>query len=1617
MKTLKLCVHQKKFKDDDILINPKEFTSVGEGDVLEVYNPDNDYRRLLLQVQSLSEDFQQKDTVSIEQSIATAFHLRAYKDVCVNKIDSKSVALDLVELLYKEQYYSRSDMWRLRQNLVGTCVYLNKKVEFAEMRAQVNEMWSKGDRVTCGVIWDDTRVVFRSSTAVVQIFIQMSSEMWDFDINGDLYFEKAVNGFLTDLFAKWKEQNCCHDVTIVLFSRTFYDAKSLDEFPPHLRECLQTDHRGRIFEDFYRVVIQNERYDEWTNTLKLLRKYFNSYNERVVFYHRNEGHHMPRSWNSTAMQGNFLETLNMSLNLFENYYLDRNFDRTGKVSVVITPGPGVFEVKRELTNITKQRTIDCGVGSDLVCMGEQPLHAAPLFKFHSSKCASSIEVGDDYNIPHWMNHSYYASKNQIEMHNNSSFVPRIKPPPELLQRLAEKSNDPVKDTIPQTSYDSDDDKFPFVDYKEYDSQIFKLPSRNSTRVSFSQSSNLYSTHGVKRHPKTLAEARQQHRPRTRNLSDEFVSQTSEIVEEGTSKDMSWIKSNSSVLHVSSNGSLSQMTSNSCISQATGNSCISQATGNSCISPAVSIPSRSSSGDDISSSVGCYPIQEKTQPCGSVDSSEGEDYPFRRLVVGSAGSPIGHSRRSLLNYRPHRALINPFAPSRMRFKMTSNRRRWVHAFPTDPQGAAVQPHHVHIQSSSYHSDEEHDYGLQTLTPEVVQAAQLAVQARKRVSVSRQESQETETPDFAGQDSAIDIFSRSPTQNESRAMMNNMYQQLSSSSASSETVKPTLGSHSLGHSNHRGRRDRFWMWGTGEQEWSPDMTTGWDWRPLSQNETNNTGSQLIKTIISADMNSQNFCAGISVDWKSLTIPATLPITTDFFPDKRSLHYDYVVSDYSLLPDDNSDYGSKTSHTEDESFYRRKPPSTVQVFKELISQRLAQGFQMIKYSKNGSPGEAVHMGSSPQYTHTTGLMRSQPQTVQSEEYYLSIGRIFHKLTLTGAAITVTRYRPRHPQLELLHEYQYRFQAPDSYSYEVSFTKFRNQRLENYNWNYLDQYICTRGEGDYGLIDTLKYWRSRFFVLPCNNPATKKITDGSSRCDIYEEKSPSELNTMINGFVKMVEILNKLKRSQTRRSKVVPQPDSPASTNTDSSPGKPTEQESQKEKEDRLSMSSTSSKLIEALLDDKDGLFFLPKQTGLPQNCFISEEAVSWCQQFVHGVTTIDHAVTLMQRLMDDKLVYHSSGNDKHKFIYGFYIYCIPPSKGKPETLNLPYPNCHYNMLFQNEVMEVTCVPTSDADEEQTAEGSGKFFLPDTTQQESDSSHSANVTIEDWRVQTGMVKQGWGQQLATLLHKYVNVDVDAGKSKRPEWATARYHAYYSPACAFELQVQWMVTTGCLLGDLVYTWMRKAGSCGFHLLPVPVDPFALPNTENSDPLRGPIFVPLKISSLLDANNEIFCDCEKIQQERILQLQEAIIRRYGFMKTHIDLQKAGYKAESVKSDDLLNQYVHCTGGMFVLIPDSQLSSSVTSDRHYSPRFTKKSSSDLHKDYIARQQSNVEEAKSETGGIGFLWSWNFLLSKRWRSGNTGDEHFQDKMLADFRRFCSNEDGRLTEFWEEYQGKRL
>lgn len=138
---------------------------------------------------------------------------------------------------------------------------------------------------------------------------------------------------------------------------------------------------------------------------------------------------------------------------------------------------------------------------------------------------------------------------------------------------------------------------------------------------------------------------------------------------------------------------------------------------------------------------------------------------------------------------------------------------------------------------------------------------------------------------------------------------------------------------------------------------------------------------------------------VDWKSLTIPACLPITTDYFPDKRALQIDYVVSLYSLLPDSvNADFAQQRSIC-------KKPLTTTEVFRELISQRLAQGFQLILMSQSAEQNSYVPMAKG-----SNSVLRNRAAGAEaSESYYLSIGRLFHKISLSGNTISVTRYRPR--------------------------------------------------------------------------------------------------------------------------------------------------------------------------------------------------------------------------------------------------------------------------------------------------------------------------------------------------------------------------------------------------------------------------------------------------------------------------------------------------------------------------------------------------------------------------------------------------------------------------------
>ncbi|XP_065647417.1 GATOR1 complex protein DEPDC5 isoform X3 [Hydra vulgaris] len=436
IKNWMLGVHEQSFSPNCNVILYKDYPGLVVGDVLEIYHADGEFSRLLVDVSIGSLAPQQKGSIGISviKSLATAFELRQYQDVCVNKVEKSDVTLDMVELIFKDHFVTRSDCWRLHQSLIGSCVYFCNKVSFITMRVHANEFYMKGNQVACGVIGESTKIVYRSQSAMFHIMIQMSAEMWTFDFHGDLYFEKAIMGFLQDLFNKWKDKdmNCYHQVVIVLFSRTYFDAKSIDEFPKEKHNEFMYSADGRLCKDFYKIILQSEKQDNLKNVILDLKRSFNGYLHYVDCQQQlmhSKGEKLPKGlgYNSYAAEGNLLEAINLSLNVFEKQYIDRNLEETNCTTLIISPSTGVFEVAENLANITEKRLIENAVGVDMVCLAEQPLHSVPLLKYRSS---SKLETGNSYTVPQWINLSYYSRH-----YKSSVFVPRIQVPHRLSDEI------------------------------------------------------------------------------------------------------------------------------------------------------------------------------------------------------------------------------------------------------------------------------------------------------------------------------------------------------------------------------------------------------------------------------------------------------------------------------------------------------------------------------------------------------------------------------------------------------------------------------------------------------------------------------------------------------------------------------------------------------------------------------------------------------------------------------------------------------------------------------------------------------------------------------------------------------------------------------------------------------------------------------------------------------------------------------------------------------------------------------------------------------------------------------------------------------------------------------
>ncbi|VDQ14786.1 unnamed protein product, partial [Trichobilharzia regenti] len=178
---------------------------------------------------------------------------------------------------------------------------------------------------------------------------------------------------------------------------------------------------------------------------------------------------------------------------------------------------------------------------------------------------------------------------------------------------------------------------------------------------------------------------------------------------------------------------------------------------------------------------------------------------------------------------------------------------------------------------------------------------------------------------------------------------------------------------------------------------------------------------------------------------------------------------------------------------------------------------------------------------------------------------------------------------------------------------------------------------------------------------------------------------------------------------------------------------------------------------------------------------------------------------------------------------------------------------------------------------------------------------------------------------------------------------------------------------------------------------------------------------------------------------------FGFISDNCDKDRLNYELHGRRAFISCNSpkqwiYVHCSGGIFAMIPlyesfeqlqqseetlvdntdtletlnshSTEVSRDVYDQK--TPTTTRTSTTTTTTTSTATTGKNVTETLSDRStncyllqtSLGYFWAWNHMLPRRWRGHLTGDESFQDGMLADFRAFVNGEDNRLSQYFSQF-----
>ncbi|KAF4469634.1 vacuolar membrane-associated iml-1 [Fusarium albosuccineum] len=1523
--------------------------------------------------------------VYVLKHIADAFGMKKGSQVTLTVVDAKNPATEAshVELSFKDQYLSRSDIWRMTVGeLTGRTVYKGQSILFmGTIKAQITAIYVGGRRTHSAFFTRDTRPIFRSESARYVLFIQMAKEMWEFDSesSGAIMFNKVVNGFLPALFKRWAMLKAKHLVSIVLFARVEYDTgltAEFDNLEGDYYTGIQPSGPHRPYKDFYRVVVSEMSSGEWTKILHQLKVEFNFFRRDISLHHHKlvaqaeiDGPgSIPRDTPSTrvkaestfSMYGNVLEAINLASSQFAHDHIDRDLTRTGISIAVISPGPGVFEVDYETLRRTTEALVGNGIGIDLICMPKMPLHSVPLFKyrnpqyseehghhtytslsrsFHSrdstpnhptpvigsyqslgesfspSKSMSlsrrpdplmSMATSDEwcYALPQWLHVSFWTGasdealsyegialsvSNKVEQDDEDEFNIRCRMYALQMRSILETNEIETTPLQVDTHFPANITEPPSTGKYRHTgiNDTVYIPSKRPPEALFDY------VYGFQRFvPDRLA------RPGEKSLwkqLQEFDDHRAKI--------------SSSRRHHSSRHAkdLDEMTRRQLAEDSGlyGTSLPEK-------KPPILGPSTRKLSMNIVEADKPSPTSIKksaeSTPKTTKASAAKQPKLMRQISLGQRGFGIAAPKAALAEIKAE--TVNASGVSTAETRQPSTPRIRPELRPSSPQTITSQSSTLSTQKYRLDAPDTIIEGV-PMTPSIpilkrnnsgnLDAA--AIQLRTASSMisspfnNRQQKRERERED----DREL-RYSEALRADDAQKLYTNklragVVQELPT------TLSPTTA------------------------------MTPW----LTLLNPSNPESHLIDDTIlySRWQHVYPQIGQMKVQkWKALCCPASVPLTTEYFPSKTQFDTEYHRHPYTV--DQNAD-----------DDLVEEPKTRQEFIQELISLRFSQGFQVVV-----GPAVAKAFG---QNLIKIGDIFSRDQRLEDgTSIFMSVGNTIHQLScVNGTEVEVNIFMRKPADTSFTSQgfspiYKPAIRTLLDDCYEAREIDILTPRVER-NWNMIDSYIA--GHHD-EMMDSLRFWRARFVlipVLPKNVPVPK--TQGG---DNAEEVRIEGIKRLAQSWQKYRYIPPSERRyssvSRSRRRDPNPldivykteDPSLVIAAEVETLPlfegldglSRKGQLVSSKERFRKSNLNLTA--LAEAMQQpvENGGVRLQNRRWHLRLHyaCFIGSDMVTWLLDNFEDLETREDGEELGNALMvpdESKTGQPRSDKDKGLFVHvekrhhfrdGNYFYQIASEFAKPHT---GWFNSRRAAVPPTPILEA-----SSRDSPRTLMSARPTSIAD---EGSPASTSTTPTL---------ALSHNGKRPRVVLSKTIKYDVDHRKrSYRSERIDLHYDRLHNPDSCYHIRIDWMNVTTKLVEDAVESWAREASQYGLRLVEVPIKEAC--TIMETNPFRKPFRAKLAAGPP-DQKPETYFDPNSLGPTTSPSrhfYQIAILKKFDFV---LDMEAASNFPSNVdvsyswgKPEFKYSQYIHRSGTLLAEITDDGdflfLANRLYSNRPTNPR--------------------------------------------------------------------------------------